>query len=421
MVLTRRSLAPTLETNGSAMTNSANGPDIRRLSEEEFEAWDHVTARAFGQHSTVASRAYNRSILEVDRSIAAYADGRIIGTATAPTFGLTIPGGETALPLVDSVAVQPTHRRQGILRAMMAHQMDDFHERGEFVAGLFASESGIYGRFGYGIATWCEDWTMPREHSAFAGTPNAEGSFRFVEPDDVPSLWASIYEPERPKRVGFLRFPEPVWPAFAADPEHERQRASAFFHVVYSGESGDEGFVTYRVRNDSQILVVMLLGTTSKAEAELWRFCFGIDLMTSTFAPGRPVDDPLPWMLKDPRRLVRSLRDQLWLRLVDVPAALSARSYASECNVVLDVHDSFCPWNAGRFVLETGSGGANCKQTSVSPDLELSASDLASVYLGGTTLATLERAGRVDEHRTGALRELDRALATERSPWTVIF
>ena len=143
--------------------------------------------------------------------------------------------------------------------------------------------------------------------------------------------------------------------------------------------------------------------------------------MTSTFAPNRPVDDPLPWMLTDPRRLERSVRDQLWLRLIDVPLALSARSYASDCSVVLDVRDSFCPWNEGRYVLETGPDGAVCKPSNRSPDLALSVSELASAYLGGTTLATLQRAGRIDEHRVGALRTLDRALATDRPPWTVEF
>ncbi len=403
------------------MTNTDSGLEIRPLRDGELNAWVRTSARAFGEHPTAALEAYNRLVVEIDRSIAAYSDGVMIGTATAAPFGLTIPGGQVPLPLVDFVAVQPTHRRSGVLRAMMAHQMAEFRQRGEIIAGLFASESSIYRRFGYGIATWCENWTMPREHSAFAETSTARGSFRFVEPNEVVTRWPRIYEVQQPNRVGLFSFPGPFWPALAADPEHERQGASALFHVVYEGETGDEGFVTYRVRNESQILVAMLLGTTEKAEAELWRFCFGIDLMTSTFAPGRPVDDPLLWLLKDPRRLTRSVRDQLWLRLVDVQAALSARGYASECGVVLNVHDTFCPWNEGRFVLETGLDGANCKSTTRSADLELSASDLASVYLGGTTLATLERAGRVDEHRTGALRELDRALATERRPWTVIF
>ncbi|MDP7412624.1 MAG: GNAT family N-acetyltransferase [SAR202 cluster bacterium] len=403
------------------MTNPRNNFEIRPITEDDFDAWICTSMRAFGEHPTPDSKASNRAITEIGRSIVVFDGADIVGTATALSFGLTIPGGVLPLPLVDSVAVQPTHRRRGILRAMMAHQMADFHKRGEIIAGLFVSESGIYEQFGYGVATWCEDWTMLREYSAFSDQPFSGNDFRFVDPDDIATLWSSIYERAQPDRVGFFRFPEPKWPAFAADPEHKRLGATASFHIVYSGESGDEGFVTYRIRDGSQVFVVMLFGATPAAEAALWQFCFRIDLMTSTFAPSRPVDDPLPWMLKDPRRLKRSVRDQLWLRLVDVAAAMEARSYASESSVVLGVRDSFCPWNERRYVFETAVEGATCTPTNRSPEIEISAAELASVYLGGVTLDTLRRAARVVELRAGAVADLDRALVTARKPWTVIF
>ncbi|MDP6422626.1 MAG: GNAT family N-acetyltransferase [SAR202 cluster bacterium] len=403
------------------MTNAHNGLEIRPLPEDEFNSWVRTSMRGFGAHSSPASERHFRGLIEPDRAIAAYVDGGLVGTATAGSFDLTIPGGELPMPLVGAVAVQPTHQRRGVLSAMMANQMADFRERGEIVAGLSASESLIYARFGYGIATWSEDWTMPRVHADLSDAPTNSGRLRFVDPEDVGEVWPSIYEQVRPHRVGLVRFPEKWWPTFATDLETWRQGASAFFHVVYEGESGSEGFVTYRIRDNSQVLVIMLLGATPEAEVALWRFCFGVDLMDSMFAPNRPADDQLPWMLKDPRRLERSVRDHLWLRLVDVRAALSARSYASGCSVVLEVHDSFCPWNEGRYVLETGPDGAACRPTTRSPDLELSVSELASAYLGGTTLATLQDAGRVEEHRSGAIRELDRGLATERQPWMIEF
>ncbi len=305
---------------------------------------------------------------------------------------------------------------------MMQRQMTDLRERGEIIAGLGASESLIYHRFGYGIASWTESWKMPRVHAKFADASAPSGRFRFVEPDEAEILWPKIYERVQPDRIGMLRYPDSWWRALASDPEEMRHGGSAFFHVAYEGESGDEGFVIYRVQNGgSEIFVFMLLGATPKAETALWRYVFGIDLMNSTTARDRPVDDPLPWTLADPRRLERSVRDKFWLRLVDVAAALSARSYASECSVVLDVQDLFCPWNEGGYLLEAGPDGASCKPTNRSPDLALSVSELTSVYLGGATLATLQRAGRVEELRTGALRDLDRALATERQPWTIEF
>ena len=378
--------------------------EIRPLPEGDFNAWSSTLRRAFGGHSSSDMEEFHRQFFDVDRAIAAFDGGEIVGAAAAISFELTVPGGPLPMALVDAVAVLPTHRRRGVLRSMMQHQMTEFRQCGEIIAGLGASESLIYQRFGYGIASWTESWKMPRVHANFADASAPDGEFRFVEPDEVGTLWPRIYERVRPDRVGMFRYPDSWWRALASDPEEMRHGASAFFHVVYEDETGDEGFVTYRVRNNgSEVFVFMLLGATPKAETALWRYVFGIDLMNSTAARDRPVDDPLPWTLADPRRLERSVRDKFWLRLVDVSAVMSTRSYASECSVVLDVRDSFCPWNEGRYILETGPDGASCTPTNRSPDLALSVSELASVYLGGTSLETLQRAGRVEEFRTGAL------------------
>ena len=167
--------------------------------------------------------------------------------------------------------------------------------------------------------------------------------------------------------------------------------------------------------------MILLLGATVEAERMLWRHCFGVDLMDSLSASNRPTDDPLPWILAAPRRLERSVRDSLWIRLIDVTNALSSRSYSYDCRLVLRVRDRLCDWNDRRFDIETSATGAVCKSTTRSPDIVLSVSDLASVYLGGTTLATLQRAGRIEERKTGSVRNFDRAFVTQQYPWTPEF
>jgi len=156
---------------------------------------------------------------------------------------------------------------------------------------------------------------------------------------------------------------------------------------------------------------------TPDAHAALWRFCLDVDLTTSTEAWNRPTDDPLPWMLADPRHLRRSTSDGTWIRLVDVPAALSGRRYMRSDGLVLEVHDTFCPWNDGRYALDGGPEGARCQRTKSEPDIALSAADLAATYLGAVSFTTLSLAGRVEERKNGALLRADAMFATELKPW----
>lgn len=375
-------------------------------------------ARGFGYHSRPDAQILARSITELDRALGAFYKGRIVGSALAHTFELTIPGGQIPFPLVDAVSVQPTHRRRGFLRAMMNQQLSDFRERGEFIAGLSATEGSIYGRFGYGIATWGENWKIAREHARMARQHDQSGETRFLVPDEVGKVWHQIYERVWRARVGLFSLSSAWWNFWIADQEHHRNGASALFHVVYEVNGVPEGLASYRLL-DGAVLVNLLLGATLEAETALWNYCFGIDLMSEIRAVDRPLDDPLPWLLDDPRKLERSVRDELWLRLVDVPTALESRSYETEASAVIHVRDQFCPWNDGRYELEVSPDGATCKPTTLSSDMEMDVSDLAAVYLGGTTLGTLVRAGRVSESKTGTVARFNRALAVERQPWII--
>ena len=189
-------------------------------------------------------------------------------------------------------------------------------------------------------------------------------------------------------------------------------------HAVYERDGRPDGYLIYRMNiGEERLRVYELMAATDEAHAALWQFCFGVDLMTSTEASNRPVDDPLLWMLANPRLLRRSPTEYPWLRLVDVAAALTGRSYASEGRLRFDVRDPLCPWNEGRLELEAGSDGARCRSTEGSPDLVLSAADLAAVYLGAVRFRTLAQAARVQEETPGAISRADAMFVTQHQPW----
>ena len=391
---------------------------IRNIAEDEFQEWSRTEARGFSFHATEDYIRRSRSVAELDRSFGAFEGGQTVGATTTRTSGITIPGGMAGLGYIDDVSVLPTHRRLGILTRMMRAQLDQIHERGEPFAALTASESTIYERFGFGIASWSNEWSIDRHHTAMKLPPNAGGRVSYIDAETARSEWPKLHRRISRTRMGMVRYNSAYWRLALWDSEEQRRGASEFFHVAHVREGQIDGLCSYRIRED-EVLVAFLLGVGAEVEAELWRYCFGIDLMTTIKAFVRPVDDPLPWRLVDRRRLRQSSGDHMWLRLIDVKAALEARRYESVGVITLKVSDNFCPWNDGVYTLEAGRDGAVYVSTDGTPDLYLSASDLAAVYLGGTSISTLVRAGRVNAEGKAALDLADRMFRTQRAPWFV--
>jgi predicted acetyltransferase len=206
--------------------------------------------------------------------------------------------------------------------------------------------------------------------------------------------------------------------ATSPEDENPRRPVSAFFYVVYKVDDRIDGYVKYRIDHTQRKLIIFeLMGATDEAHAALWKFCLGVDLWESVEARNRPVDDPILWMLADPGRLRREPQTPLWLRLVDVSAALSQRSYAREGKLVIEIRDSICPWNNGRFQFDGGPEGAQFRSTPAPADLSMSVADLAAGYLGATGYRPLQAASRIQEHRPGAVRQLDEMFATDSKPW----
>ena len=392
--------------------------EIRTIREEEFNQWVKAEGLGFGSHATDEWVEVNKSLTDVDRTFAAFDGSNIVGTTTTRATAITIPGGSAKLGYVDDVAVIPTHRRRGILTGMMRSQLDQMRERGEPIAALGASESLIYERFGFGIATWSAGWKIDRRHTSFKVPPQGGGRLDFVDNEIARDEWPKLHTHIVCDHPRMVHLNAENWAAALRDSGGTQSGTSEFFHVAYRRGERVSGLVSYRIR-DSSVLAIYLLGEDSEAEAELWRYCFGIDLMTDIEGFNRPTDDPLPWRLEDPRRLDRSTHDQLWLRLIDVGAALESRSYDMHGELKLGVHDSFCEWNTGNYTLEAGPDGVAVSRSERSPDIELTAAELAAVYLGGVSFDTLARAGRVQAKSAEILDMADRMFRTPRVPWTL--
>ena len=315
------------------------------------------------------------------------------------------------------VAVLPTHRRRGILTRMMARQMEDCHELREPLALLVSTEGLIYGRFGYGIGSQHEDWSIPTEYGQFAFDHEPPGSLRFIDKAEARRVLPNLYKNEFLRRPGMVAYPASIWDIFIMESETGPRSIVEDVWVLYEESGQPLGYAKYKVK-DGTLMVQELMATTRMAGASLWRLCLDHDLVSHVEAVRRPLDDPLPWILSEPRRLQRVVSDRMWLRLVDVQMALSGRSYMSNGRILLDVRDPFCHWNEGVYELEVGNEGTQCSRSDGKADMVLGAADLAAVYLGTVRFRTLLRAGRVDALRPGALLVADAMFDTQFQPWS---
>lgn len=406
-------------------TEGASTIDIGPAAPDQLAEFMRVTAASFGHEIEEQDIARYESLTEADRTVGARDDGALIATAAALSFTLTVPGSTAAAAGVTSVGVLPSHRRRGVLTKMMRYQLDDIRDRGEALAILYASEGSIYGRFGYGLASLQGDIDIDRGRAVFSAPSVAAGRARLVDLDEATSCFAEVYDRIRMETPGmFARSPEWWRNHTLADPAHERQGRGPLFRTVIEIEGRAEAYALYRVSSRWEegspagtLEVQEALGTSPDAIAEVWRFLFGIDLVAHVQAILLPADHPLLLLLAEPRRLRFRLADALYLRIVDVAGALSARSYAGEGSIVVELTDSFCPWNQGRWRLDADGSGATVTESQDDADIALDSKDLASVYLGGFAFRDLRRAGRLIESVPGAVRRADTLFATDRAPY----
>ena len=402
--------------------------ELRPVTRDELPAFTRTDLAAFGERPADPARLeLDWTSLELDRTLAAFDGDEIVGTGRLFSFELTMPGGRL-LPAaaVSWIAVLPTHRRRGILSAIKQVQLDDAAERGESLAMLYASEGGIYGRFGYGIATSSMSVTVETRHSRFRRTV-PDGRVRLVEEDEARKLLPEIFDRVRRLQPGAVQRVDAWWPDQFFWPESD-ERGTRFYCVHESPDGRLDGYAAYRVvmhwDNGAQgtVHVRELVTAAPEARAVLWRFLLDVDLTEKLSAWVVPLDEPLRWLLAESRRMrVTRLGESLWVRVLDAPAALAARTYAAPGRVVFDVVDEFRPDGgaAGRFELDAGPDGAEARRSTAEADLVLGVAELGGILLGGTRASTLAQAGLIEERTPGALALTDAMFAVEPLPFSM--
>lgn len=417
------------------MTSMAETYPIRTISADEFGALTQVPALAFGDSWPEEVLEHERKLLEFDRTIAALDGEQMVGSASIHSVTLTIPGGNAAAAGITFVSVLPTYRRRGILTSLMDWMLADAARRGEPLAILFATEASIYGRFGFGMASMHQRLKFGRGEGKLAAGTEVQGRgtprLREVEPLAARGDLATVFDTVLPCQPGTLARDAQWWDHILADQPAMRPAGSSPLRcLIAEDDAGPRGYALYRTQltwGEDQLAagtlrIRELTATDPAATAALWADLLSRDLTADVVAQIRPMDDPVLAMLADPRRSRPAPADGLWLRLVDLPAALRLRRYCTATDLVLEVSDPFLATNAGRWRLRTGGPDARepaaCERTGDPADLRLSVQVLGAGFLGAPRIGQLAAAGHVAELTPGSLARLGTAMSWDRAPFS---
>jgi predicted acetyltransferase len=388
---------------------------------DEFNSATLAIGQYFGQEPNPERAERFARILPIERMHAAWDGGTIVGGAGAFPFPLSVPGGTLACAGTTVVGVAPTHRRRGVLRAMMRAHLDDAHERGEPLAALWASEETIYGRFGYGPAAFAGEVTVPKEYNAFAAPREQAATLRLVDKDEALETFPPLWEAFARARTGVVVRSREWWELRTLDdPPERRDGAGPKRFALLELDGKPASYAIYRHQmswadgvSTGKVLVVEAIGAEPEAIVQRGRSLLDSDWIAAITAWLVPPDHPLFFVLAQPRRMRYRSGDGLWVRLLDVGAALSGRAYPEDGEVVFEVRDEFCPWNEGRWRL----AGGKAERTDADADLALDVSALGSAYLGGIQFAQLAQGGHVEEMTPGAIERADGIFRHGLHPW----
>ena len=397
---------------------------IRAIQPDELETFLRVLVRAFHDRYEDEDLEMERQISEPDRYFAAWEGEEIVGTAGACSTRLTVPGRRTLVaPGITAVGVLPSHRRRGINTRLMGALLDQAAERDEPLAYLWASESSIYGRYGFGMGSLCAELEMPTDRSAFVHGIAIEGRVRALPRDQALPLMRPVFDAVAASRPGMFVIDDDWWTWLFA--ERKRDEDEPVFFAVHEDDDGTpDGFAVYKVKerwihgvSGNELRVQHLIGSSPTATAALWRYLLDVDLIATIKAWDRPVDDEILWLVAEPRRLRFTVSDGLWVRLIDIPGSLEGREYSADGRVVFEIADGFRPASSGRYQLAVEGGEATCSRTDAEPDLACGVDALGATYLGGIAFGQLARAQQVQELTPGALATADAMFASDPSPW----
>jgi predicted acetyltransferase len=395
--------------------------DIRPIQLDEIEAFYTTFTRTmgFGPPSEGQLERDKKSFL-TERSVAAVDAGAIVGTAYSHPFELTLPGGAVVPAAgVTAIATASTHRRRGIITQLKRRQLSEALERGEVAAILLASEGQIYGRFGYGPATYVTEIKIDTRDARLAVSRPVDGRTRIIDGETADKVHPVLYDRLRRARAGGIGRPQHFWESITADRDKKET------HVVYENPAGKaEGYVRYAVKADwddavaaHKLTVQELTAVTPEATIGIWAFLLDVDLVREINAWSRPVDESIRWLLTEPRAYKSTTyRDMIWVRPLDVARLLSERTYTTDVGLTLEIADPFLDLG-GTFALLGGPDGAECSRNGGRADLRMSIADLGAISLGGVPPSELGSVGRIEELAPGALRRADAAFLTYPRPW----
>jgi predicted acetyltransferase len=388
-------------------------------SVEELRDALNAIGHYFGHENTVEDAERFAQWTHVERVHAAWEGDRVVAGAGVFPYSMSVPGGAVPTAGATVIGVQPTHRRRGVMTALMRAQLEDCRVRGEAAAYLWASEGTIYGRYGYGLASRMGEMTLAKERTAFAQPFEPRGIFRLVDREEAAQTFPPLYEQMFTQRPGMFSRSAEWW-------ETRRLAQSSWGPptpkrlVLLELDGEPAGYAIYNVQQDwahgsssGKVTIVEAVAPAPEATRELWRWLLDFD-WTSNFVAGLlPLDHPLFLLLAEPRRMEFEVNDGVWLRLIDVEAALAARSYGADAQVVVELTDAFLPENAGRWRI----GARGAERTNPSAELALDVTGLASVYLGGFSFADLVGAARATELAPGSCARADALFRTAVQPW----
>ncbi|WP_369133645.1 GNAT family N-acetyltransferase [Modestobacter sp. I12A-02662] len=401
---------------------------LRPITADEWPRFIRAMSTTFGQEARGPYVDEPSPVAELDRSLGLFDADRVAATAGIYSLEMAVPGAVVPTAGITWITVSPTHRRRGVLTAIMRRQLDEVRAAGrEPVAALWAAESSIYGRFGYAPASWRGSWSGTTDRLRLR--PDVDcgtGTVRLVEVAEFRPAAVALYEQVRRWVPGNLARDERWWDRVLRDDPEQHGGGTPRQLVLHREADGAvTGYATYRLKASwsetaeptGTLTVGEVRSTTPAAYAALWRFLLSHDLVRTVQAPMASADDPLRHLLADPRAWHARPVDALWVRLVDVGAALSARRYPAPLDLVLEVRDRFCDWNDGRWHLWGHPAGAFCDRTDRDPDLVLDVEALSAAFLGGVSLATLQAAGRVTEVSPGAVVQASTGFRWPVTPW----
>ncbi len=395
--------------------------DIRPVTDDEFLEWRIAVRMNLGDHVSEEDTMYMRAHrVELDRLLICRDGDAIAGTGGADSFDMTLPGGAT-VPVagVAYITTASTHRRRGVQRGIMRRIHDDARDRGDAAAILWSSQSLLYPRYGYGNAMPAHNWRISLDHTTFAHSPEWFGSFVTPQRDEAILLMERAYDSARLKRPGMITRTPKRW-QYEIHPRHSRDS----FFLIYMEDDEPLAYARFEVRRSvdeeftGTLHVIEAVASTDASHAALWRHLFDQELVNELTAPVRPVDDPIIWMLADPRRLRRELTDAIWLKLLDPVRMLAERTYLVEGAITIETRDS----ESGEstvLVLEGGPDGARCSRTNGMPDLVMQDSELAAAYMGAVSFSMLVELGLAEETAmsSGAAKRADAMFQTVPAGW----